>query len=128
MNTGQLFQTVPSKDYFSLSKGGNLDYSEVVKTLQFKKEDVSKATGAPLSSIRYEEEKIPKEVKDRITEWATLLNLVAQQFQGDIKKTCLWFTMPNPLLGNISPRDMIRFGRYKKLLKFILTAMSGDIP
>ena len=116
-----IYQTVPDKDYFSLSSKGNIDYGAVVKRLSFEKKDVSTATGVPLASIRYDD-KIPQEVRERITEWATLLNLVAQHFQGDLNKTIMWFTMPNPLLGNISPRDMIRFGRYKKLLNFILNA------
>lgn len=61
---------------------------------------------------------MPNELKERITEWAIALNLVAGFFK-DEKKTVLWFSMPNPLLGGMSPRDMIRVGRFKKLLKFI---------
>jgi hypothetical protein len=63
---------------------------------------------------------MPAQVHERIREWATLLNLVAEHFQGDHQKTVLWFTTLNPLLGNITPRDMIRFGRYNKLFKFVV--------
>jgi hypothetical protein len=38
----------------------------------------------------------------------------------------LWFKVPNPLLGDVAPRDMIRFGRYKKLLKFIQSALEEN--
>jgi hypothetical protein len=38
-------------------------------------------------------------------------------------KTKLWLQTPNPMLGNASPRDMIRFGRYNKLLRFVTQAM-----
>ncbi len=78
-----------------------------------------------MSSVRYDE-KIPTELHERIKEWAILLNLVAEHFKGDATKTTLWFTTPNPLLGNISPRDMIRFGRYKKLFKFIFNALAEN--
>lgn len=125
MSAVGLYQNVPEKDYLSLFEGNHADYASVVKHLDFKKEDVALATGTPVSSIRYDH-KIPKEVSERITEWANLLNLVAQHFKGDVSKTILWFTLPNPLLGNITPRDMIRLGRYKKLLKFIMNALSEN--
>jgi hypothetical protein len=38
----------------------------------------------------------------------------------------LWFKTPNPLLGDIAPRDMIRIGRFKKLRQFILQALSEN--
>jgi hypothetical protein len=65
---------------------------------------------------------MPEDLRLRLTEWATALNLVAEFFK-DQDKTILWFTIPNPLLGDIAPRDMIRVGRFKKLLKFIQTAL-----
>ena len=36
-------------------------------------------------------------------------------FEGDVNRAALWFRLPNPLLGDVSPRDMIRYGRYAKL-------------
>jgi uncharacterized protein (DUF2384 family) len=116
-----LFATIPAKDYLALSKGAHTNYQSVVRFLEFKKEDVSQATGVPLSSVRYDA-KIPTELRGRVIEWANLLNLVAEHFQGDARKTAVWFAMPNPLLGNVAPRNMIRVGRYKKLLKFIVNA------
>lgn len=123
--TQDIFSTVPEKDYLSLYPDNNPKYQDVVKYLNFKKEDVSKATGVPLSSVRYDE-KMPSELQERIMEWATLLNLVAEHFLGDAGKTVLWFTTINPLLGNITPRDMIRFGKYKKLLSFVLNALAEN--
>lgn len=98
---------------------------KVIEFVGFKKEDVSKATGVPSNSIRYDE-RMPQILKDRLREWANLLNLVAQFFEGDASKTALWFKTSNPMLGNITPRDMIRFGRSQKLLKFILNALSEN--
>ena len=123
--TGDIFANVPQQDYLSFFKDDKPVYNRIVDFLDFKKEDISKATEVPLSSVRYDE-KIPRELHERIQEWAILLNLVAEHFKGDATKTALWFTTPNPLLGNISPRDMIRFGRYKKLFKFIFNALAEN--
>jgi len=121
-----IFATVPEHDYLSFfQEDDKPKYHDIARFLEFKKEDISKATGVPLSSVRYDE-KIPEELHERIREWANLLNLVAEHFQGDAKRTALWFTMQNPLLGNVTPRDMIRFGRYKKLFKFVVNALAEN--
>ncbi len=119
--SSEIFSTVPKKDY--LSFGGHPN--RIAEFLEFKKEDIAKATGVPLSSVRYDE-KMPAELRERFREWATLFNLVAEHFNGDVEKTALWFTTLNPLLGNVTPRDMIRFGRYKKLFKFVVNAMAEN--
>lgn len=121
-----MFSTVPDKDYLGFDSGSVMDYQKVVKFAEMEKKDVSRATGIPVTSVRYEEEKIPKELRDRLTEWANLFNLVAGYFKGDARKTSLWFKMPNPLLGNITPRDMIRIGRYKKLISFVLNSLNEN--
>lgn len=120
-----IFSTVPKEDYLSFFEDKKPQYNRIVKFLEFKKEDISKAAGIPLSSVRYDD-KIPAELHDRIREWATLLNLVAGHFQGDVHKTALWFTTSNPLLGDVTPRDMIRLGRYKKLFKFVVNALAEN--
>jgi len=48
--------------------------------------------------------------------------MVADFFNGNTEKTVLWFKTRNPLLGDISPRDMIRLGRFERLRKFIINA------
>ncbi len=122
-----IFDTVPKKDFLSFFEENTPKYNRIIDFLDFKKEDISKATDVPLSSVRYDN-KIPRELHERIREWAILLNLVAGHFKGDSNKTALWFTVPNPLLGNVTPRDMIRFGRYKKLFRFILNALAENKP
>ena len=122
-----IFSNIPKKDYLSLFAKREAYPHKVVDFVGFKKEEVSQATGVPSNSIRYDD-RMPQILKDRLRELATLFNLVAQFFEGDAEKTALWFKTPNPILGNISPRDMIRFGRYKKLLKFILNAISENQP
>ena len=120
-----IFATVPDKDYLSFYAQNQLQYNRVPNFLNFKKDDVSRATGVAQHSVRFDE-KMPQELKERIEEWATLLNLVAEHFKGDQNKTTQWFIMPNPLLGEVSPRDMIRLGRYKKLLNFVINALAEN--
>lgn len=122
-----VFSTVPDKDYLGLFKGNEPIYQKVVKFTHFKKEEISKATGVSLNLIRYDE-RLPQELRERFIEWANLLNLVAGYFQGDAQKTALWFTVANPLLGNMSPRDMIRFGRYKRLIAFVWNSLEENRP
>lgn len=120
-----LFDTVP-QDYLSFHEGKTTHYSRITDFLHLNKEDVAKATGFSKNSIRFDEERMSAELKERIKEWATLLNLVAGFFKGDGEKTYQWFVTLNPLLGNITPRDMIRFGRYKKLSKFVMNALAEN--
>lgn len=47
---------------------------------------------------------------------------VAQFFEGDLDKIIHWFALPNPMLGNVRPIDMIDIGRTEKLWKFIKSA------
>ena len=120
-----IFATVFKEDYLSFYQHKKLDYDKVKHLLDFGKEDISRATGIPLKSIRFDT-KVPRKVEKRMTEWANLLNLVAGHFKGDPIKTALWFTTRNPLLGSMSPRDMIRLGRYKKLFNFIFNSLSEN--
>ncbi len=118
-----LFDTVPN-DYFKFFKKGNADAKKVVDFLEFEKKDISEAANIPLASVRYDT-KMPKELKERLFEWANAINLVGSYFD-DKEKTILWFKISNPLLGNISPKDMIRIGRYKKLIRFIQNSLSEN--
>lgn len=120
-----LFETIPREDYLSLFPSGDINYEKVIDLLDFEKKDVARASNVALNSVRYDPPKMPKELQDRIQEWAVALNLVAQFFK-DEQKTVLWFKTPNPLLGDIAPRDMIRIGRFKKLRQFILQALSEN--
>ena len=125
MSQAALFRTVSEKDYFHFFDKDCVDGKKVVDILRYKKADVASAANVPLSSIRYEPQKMPTELRERLTEWAIALNLVEGFFQ-DQKKTILWFSIPNPLLGDMSPRDMIRIGRFKKLLNFVQTALNEN--
>jgi hypothetical protein len=120
-----LFNTVPPQDYGHFFNEGKPDTKKLLKFLEFSKDDIAKATDIPMPSIRYDE-KMPSELRKRLIEWATAINLVLGFFKNDQIKTMLWFSMPNHLLGEVSPKDMIRMGRFKKLLKFIQTALDEN--
>ena len=84
--------------------------------------------GSPVtkrSTFRYDD-CVPEQVRVRLEEIAAIINLVAQQFDGDAAKTAVWFNARNPLLGDASPCDMIRLGRYQRLRSFIMQAMNGQ--
>lgn len=126
MSTAQvLFGNVPQNDTLGFYKNGVPQYKKPVDFLNFRKDDVAVATNRPKNSVRYDQ-KMPEELKERLIEWATAINLVAGYF-NDADKTMTWFQVPNPELGSISPRDMIRLGRFKKLYKFITTALDENV-
>jgi hypothetical protein len=116
-----LFGTVP-EDFLHFGRGDAFDARRVPSLLGLKKEDVSRLAEVSVKSVRYDEN-IPERVRERLEEIANTVNLVAQAFDGDADKTVAWFRARNPLLGDVSPRDMIRLGRYERLRRFIINAM-----
>ena len=129
MSTIGLFDTVPT-DYLKFGRGSSFDARRVQEVLGLKKEDVSRLAAVSVKSVRYDEA-MPAQVRERFEEIANTINLVAQAFDGDIEKTVAWFKARNPLLGDISPKEMIRLDRYERLRKFIINAMveraTGDV-
>jgi len=120
----ELFQNVARRDNLNFWDGSKLDYRKVVGFLDFTATDVSRLAGVAKSSVRFDD-KIPQPVKERLEWTANICNLVFEFFDDDVK-TALWFKSPNPMLGNVAPRDMIRLGRYKKLLRFVTHALDED--
>lgn len=122
-----LYSTVPKTDPLNFwAKHGGLDYAGVSKFLEFDKDELSKLAGVSRKTVRLDD-RIPKELKERLEQIASICNLVAEFFEGDAAKTALWFRTTNPMLGDMSPRDMIRYGRYKRLQKFILEAREDNV-
>jgi hypothetical protein len=89
------------------------------------KRDLSRLTCVTNSSVRFDAD-IPVPVAEYLREVANTANLVAEFFEGDSQKVGLWFELSNPMLGNLSPRDMIRVGRYERLLNFVLEAREAQ--
>ena len=122
----QLFHTVPKADPLDFWQANALNYSHVSEFLELDTPDLSKIGGVSKKSVRLDN-RIPNQLKVRLEQIAITCNLVAEFFDGDRLKTALWFKTPNPMLGNLSPRDMIRYGRYKKLLNFVQSALEENI-
>lgn len=117
-----LFETVANQDSLHFGFGRNFQPKRVCEWLDFRKDDVARIASVASSSVRFDEH-IPQAVVERFQAIANTCNMVAEIFDGDIEKTALWFKTKNPLLGDITPRDMIRLGRYDRLRKFIVSAV-----
>ncbi|MGH6946890.1 MAG: hypothetical protein ACREDZ_06140 [Kiloniellales bacterium] len=102
-----------------------LGYRKVAEFLGLSIDELSKIGGVSKRSVRLDS-RIPHDLKVGLEQIADICAMVAGYFDGDIEKTALWFRTPNPMLGDISPRDMIRFGRYKRLLKFVMEAREAE--
>lgn len=122
MVTHNLFSNVPD-DFLKFGRGPAFAPKQVSDWLGLRRDDVSRIASVSTSSVRYDEN-IPQAVHDRLEEIANVCNLVAGIFDGDVYKTALWFKEKNPLLGDVSPRDMVRLGRYDRLRRFIVSAIS----
>lgn len=120
-----LFDTVP-EDLLQFGHGPAFDPKKAATFLALKKADVGRIAAVAESSVRWDEN-IPTAVRLRMEEIANTINLVAKQFGGDREKTVAWFQARNPLLGDVSPRDMIRLGRYDRLRRFIIQAMTNQV-
>lgn len=119
---------IARKDLLGLyQEGGHPDYKRIAELVQLSKSDLSKLTGVAKSSVRFDAN-IPVPVAERLREFANIANLVAEFFEGDVQKVALWFELSNPMLGSLSPRNMIRAGRYKRLLNFVLDAREAENP
>ena len=119
-----IFRSIAEKDHLNLFRGHDPNGQRIVDFLDYKKNDIQIAANVKKEAVRYDD-KMPKALKERLFEWGVAINLVAGFFQ-DRDKTLLWFRTENPMLGGLSPRDMIRVGRFKKLLRFIQTALAEN--
>ncbi len=122
-----LFRTVSRSDSLGFGTGAAFDGRKVVDFLGFKKQEVAKVAAVAPTSVRFDQ-KMPLDVRERLEEIANVITLVADYFDGDAGRTALWFKTPNPLLGKLSPRDMIRLGRYERLRRFVLEALAETGP
>jgi hypothetical protein len=122
MNHGiGLFDTV-TNDPLRFGIGSSFEPKRVTEALGLKKQDVSRLASVSVKSVRYDGA-MPEQMRERLEEIAQTVNLVAQMFDGDAEKAVAWFKARNPMLGDVSPREMIRLGRYERLRKFIVNAL-----
>ena len=121
----QLLSNIPKTDPLNFGIYDDMDYEEVSNFLKFNKNELSQIGGISKQSVRFDS-KIPQALKERLREIAIICSLVAEYFEGDPVKTALWFHTPNPMLGDITPKDMVRLGRSKKLIRFIMEARNEN--
>src|SRR5437868_4108631 len=114
-----------AEDLLGLYRDGQTDYRRVADLVKLSKEDLSKIAKVAKPSVRFDDA-IPAAVAERLREIANIANLVAEYFDGNPQKVALWFELPNPQLGNVSPRNMLRGDRYKRLLNFVLDARDAE--
>lgn len=105
---------------------GLLDYERVKEVVGLTNQDLSRVAHVAKGSVRFDE-RIPPDLKTRMEQIANCCLLVAQHFKGDATKVAIWFGAPNPMLGNVSPRDMIRYGRFAKLQRFVAEALGRSL-
>lgn len=122
-----VFETVPTTRSLDFYDKGGLAPKKVAEFLDLTKDEMAEAVGVPKGSVRYDE-RIPSDVHRYFLELASACEMVAEVFKGDSVKTEMWFHTRNPMLGNVTPRDMIRLGRFGKLIRFIQNARAGERP
>ena len=127
MSTAPLYSNLPKGDPLGFGIGGQFHPEKVRDFLQLKKEEVSRLADVSVKSVRFDAA-IPTAVLERFEEIAVTCNMVAEAFDGDVEKTALWFRTRNPMLGDISPRDMIRLRRFDRLRRFIIGAVADRAP
>lgn len=122
-----LFSNVPRDEFFGLKTKSGYDFKKTAQFLNLDKRSVAKAAGISEASVRYDE-RMPTDLKNFFFEIISVLAIVANQFDGNKEQTQVWFNMPNPLLGGISPITMIALGKQKKLMRFIQRSLNGEMP
>lgn len=119
-----LFHTIP-QDQLGFWADQTLRSRKVADFLDLDKVDVARVSNVSVKSVRFDE-KVPREVLRHLEQIAVICGLVAEFFEGDALKTSLWFRTRNPMLGALSPRDMIRYGRMDKLLQVVQEARAAN--
>jgi hypothetical protein len=112
---------IASDDFLQLYRDGQPDYKRIADLTRLSKSDLGKISDVAKSSVRFDAH-IPGPVAERLREIANIANLVAEFFAGDAQKVALWFEIANPMLGNISPSNLIRMGKQKRLLAYVVSA------
>jgi uncharacterized protein (DUF2384 family) len=116
-----LFSTVAPNDGLKFFQGNVVNIERVREITGLNNNDLAKIAGVPKGSVR-NDSKAPKQVLEHLENIANICNLVFEFFNDNVK-TKVWLQTPNPMLGNLAPRDMIRFGRFAKLQRFVANAI-----
>ncbi len=120
----RLFQTVPKTNLLGLLGPDGPDVVGTRKFLGFTDQDLASATSALQVTQVRSLNQMPREVKDRFEQIATICELVAEHL-GSRDKAVMWFKTVNPMIGIFTPRDMLRMGRFRALHRLVLEALDG---
>ena len=123
MSHAHILDTVHKNDPIGFWVDGELKPKKVAAFVDISTKEWAKITNLKPASVRFDH-RIPAVIKEHLAHVANICSLVAELFDNDIAKTKLWLDTPNPALGDISPKGLIRFGKYQKLLSFVLLAKS----
>ena len=104
------------------SDTGDVLVDRALDFLQISKAELATAFGYTPDQLRVD--RMTQKVRDKIKELSSILELVADAFNGDVNKTLFWFNTPNPALGGAIPKNLILRGRYKKVHDFVLASRS----
>jgi len=125
MTHASVLDSVPKGDPVGFwHANGNLNGKEVARFVDISTHEAAKIAHIKTKSVRFDD-RMPRELERHLRSMANICTHVAEYFDSDLAKTKLWLETPNPALGDISPKTMMRFGKYKKLLKFVLQAKQG---
>jgi hypothetical protein len=96
----------------------------------FIKEDGSADINKMASFLDTKEQVLSSIVKssEDLLKLASSMDLVADFFEGDLKKTKLWFITDNFNFGGVSPLFLIIRGRCHKVYNFIDDAIADNHP
>lgn len=121
----QLVSHIAREDLLHLYRDGCPDYRRIAQLTKLSKTDLAKIAQVAKASVRFDAH-IPEPVAEKLREIANIANLVAEFFSGDAQKTALWFEIANPMLGNISPSNLIRIGKQKRLFTYVVSARDAQ--
>ncbi|MFC4526247.1 hypothetical protein ISN76_19520 [Dyella halodurans] len=113
---------VAKRDYLGFGLDDQFQPHRVSQWLGLEKDDVARIANIPLDLVRHDDN-MPTKARNRLEEIAIACNFIAEIFDGDLVRTWAWFQAANPMLGDVSPRDMVRLGRFDRLRKFIVSAL-----
>jgi hypothetical protein len=122
-----LFSTVPARDYLQFWQAGRFQPQRVVRFLGLSKVELAQLAEVAPASVRFDD-KAPRMLRERLMDIAATCELVAQAFDGNVTKTALWFKIPNPHLGNLSPCELLRRGESQALQRQVLEATAQESP
>ncbi len=57
---------------------------------------------------------------------SAIFRMLDKHFEGNWEKANLWIITKNPLLGDVSPLEMMTHCRHERLLEFIKGAMKAN--